>query len=232
MSANKFSTWSALVLVAFCGFSSATSAQEFAEPEGVAPAADIQLATDALPIDGLAPGQFKWYESAVSGPVVIIVGLSEQRAHVFRGGERIAVSTISSGKPGKDTPTGVFPILQKKKLHHSNLYDNAPMPFMQRLTWDGVALHAGRIPGKPASHGCIRLPLEFARQLFAMTEHGETVVVSQDFSTQALLQVGVPEWMAQQLGTPVDVFATASAELVGVNDNDDDAFAEIHAMAY
>ncbi len=113
---------------------------------------------------------------------MVVVSLPEQMAHVYRGGVRIGRSTISSGKPGHDTPTGVFPILQKRRVHHSNLYNNAPMPFMQRLTWDGVALHAGQSPGDPASHGCVRLPRKFAEELFAITEHGVNVVVADDTS--------------------------------------------------
>jgi hypothetical protein len=91
----------------------------------------------------------------------------------------------------------VFQILQKKKMHHSNLYDDAPMPFMQRLTWDGVALHAGRIPGRPASHGCVRLPLEFAQKLFDVTYHGGTVVVTDAASPATLDLAGLPADMAQ-----------------------------------
>lgn len=131
----------------------------------------------------LAPGKFEWNpERSPSGPLVIVVSLPEQMAHVYRGGVRIGRSTISSGKPGHETPTGVFPILQKRRVHHSNLYNNAPMPFMQRLTWDGVALHAGQIPGYPASHGCVRLPKQFAEKLFEVTEHGVNVVVADDAS--------------------------------------------------
>lgn len=127
----------------------------------------------------LSPGEFEWRpEASASGPLVVVVSLPEQMAHVYRGGVRIGRSTISSGKPGHETPTGVFPILQKRKVHHSNLYNNAPMPFMQRLTWDGVALHAGQIPGYPASHGCVRLPKAFAEKLFEVTEHGVNVVVA------------------------------------------------------
>jgi hypothetical protein len=99
---------------------------------------------------------------------------------VYRGGTRIGVSTISTGRPGHDTPPGVFTILQKQKMHRSTLYDDAPMPFMQRLTWDGIALHAGRLPGYPASHGCIRLPKAFAEALYGVTDHGGVVVVADD----------------------------------------------------
>ncbi len=138
------------------------------------------LAQDAArrPLE-LKPGEFLWHpEIAPSGPVVLVVSLDEQRAYVYRNGIAIGVSTISSGKPGKDTPTGVFTILQKNKDHRSNLYNNAPMPYMQRLTWDGIALHGGALPGYPASHGCVRLPHPFAEKLFAITRNGDTVVVS------------------------------------------------------
>lgn len=141
---------------------------------------------DPAPIATLEPGEFLWHpEVATSGPVVVIVSLPEQRAHVYRNGLRIGVSTVSSGKPGNDTPTGVYPILQKRVEHYSNLYDNAPMPYMQRLTWDGIALHAGRNPGYPASHGCIRLPREFAELLYDATSHGTTVVVADESSHSA-----------------------------------------------
>ena len=130
--------------------------------------------------DGLRPGQYRWHPEAgpAEGPVNIVVSLPLQRAWVFRGGVLIGVSTISSGQPGYDTPVGRFNILQKRVDHRSNLYDNAPMPFMQRLTWDGVALHAGQISGTPESHGCIRLPRAFARHLFGITAVGTTVVVT------------------------------------------------------
>ena len=110
--------------------------------------------------------------------VRIVVSLPDQRAYVYRGDTLVAASTVSSGKDGKETPVGVFPVLQKQVMHKSNLYDSAPMPFMQRLTWDGVALHAGNNPGFPASHGCIRLPAAFAKKLFAITRVGTTVEVT------------------------------------------------------
>ena len=152
--------------------------------------------------DNLQPGQSEWTvdPASVQGPLVIVISLADQRAWVFNNGERIATSTVSTGKAGMETPTGVFPILEKQKVHHSNRYDNAPMPFMQRLTWDGIALHAGRIPGQPASHGCVRLPAQFARELFDITHRDETVVISPDGRTESLLAVGLPEWQARQVG--------------------------------
>jgi lipoprotein-anchoring transpeptidase ErfK/SrfK len=99
---------------------------------------------------------------------------------VFRDGEVWDSSRVSTGRRGHETPVGTFPILQKKVHHRSNLYDNAPMPFMQRLTWGGVALHAGSIPGYPASHGCIRLPKAFAQKLYKITDFDSTLVVVTD----------------------------------------------------
>lgn len=146
------------------------------------PATDLETATDAGAAD-LAPGRFEWTgEPAEGSRVVVVVSLPEQMAHVYADGVRIGRSTISSGKPGHETPTGTFPILEKRRRHFSNLYNNAPMPFMQRLTWDGIALHGGRIPGYPASHGCIRLPNAFAEKLFGMTERDMVVVVADEGS--------------------------------------------------
>lgn len=130
--------------------------------------------------DGLKPGEYVWTPELVpDGPVVVIVSLPAQRAHVYRNGVRIGISSVSTGKPDHETPAGVYAILQKRREHYSNLYDNAPMPFMQRLSWDGLALHAGSLPGYPASHGCIRLPAEFAEQLFDVTTPGTVVVVAE-----------------------------------------------------
>ncbi|MBZ6377961.1 L,D-transpeptidase [Pacificimonas aurantium] len=147
------------------------------------PAAAEELPLPAGPIEpaaeALAPGDFLWADRvSPEGPVTILVSLPVQRAYVYRNGVLIGISTVSTGREGHETPTGVFTILQKRREHYSNLYDNAPMPFMQRLTWDGIALHAGTLPGHPASHGCIRLPEEFARKLFAVTDLGITVVVT------------------------------------------------------
>ena len=132
----------------------------------------------ARKIDQLKPGQWIWAPRIASGgPLLIYVDLSKQIALVYRNGVRIAATTISSGKEGHATPTGVFTILQKDAKHRSSTYNNAPMPYQQRLTWDGVALHAGGLPGYPESHGCVHLPYEFARELFGLTDLGITVVM-------------------------------------------------------
>jgi len=128
----------------------------------------------------LKPGEWIWGGDNRAGPLAVVVSLSEQRAVVYRNGIPIGVSTVSTGRKGYETPTGVFTILQKDKDHRSSLYNAAPMPYMQRLTWDGVALHAGGLPGYPESHGCVHLPSEFARLLFDASNTGMVVVVSQE----------------------------------------------------
>ncbi|MCW3849608.1 L,D-transpeptidase [Sphingomonas sp. LB-2] len=130
-------------------------------------------------VERLKPGEFLWVpEIAPAGPVLLIVSLATQRAVLYRNGVPIGISTVSTGRPGYATPTGVFTVLEKDAEHYSSIYDNAPMPYMQRLTWGGVALHGGQLPGYPASHGCIRLPAEFARLLYGVTHIGMTVIVT------------------------------------------------------
>lgn len=128
----------------------------------------------------LKNGEFVWApELAADGPALAIVNLQTQRLILFRNGVPIAASTVSSGTKGHETPTGVFTILQKRQEHYSKTYNNAPMPNMQRLTWKGIALHAGKLPGYPASHGCIRLPMKFSSLLFGSTSLGMTVVITE-----------------------------------------------------
>jgi len=137
------------------------------------------IAQEAPDLSKLKPGEFTWTpDRAPSGPVVVLVSIPDQRVVVYRNGTMIGAATCSTGKPGHTTPAGVFVILQKDRNHHSSTYNNAPMPYMERLTWQGVALHAGNLPGYPASHGCIRLPLEFAKLLFGVTTLGTPVIVA------------------------------------------------------
>ena len=130
------------------------------------------------PTGTLKPGEY-WWKPQLSprGPLVVLVSIPQQTMHVYRNGILIGRSTVSTGAKGHSTPGGVFSILEKKKTHHSKKYDNAPMPYMQRLTWSGIAMHSGALPGYPASHGCVRLPYDFSQLLFKATEKGGTVVV-------------------------------------------------------
>jgi lipoprotein-anchoring transpeptidase ErfK/SrfK len=163
---------------------------------------------------------------AARGPLVINVSLSRQRLTVYDANGPIAESPVSSGRVGYATPTGVFTVLEKRRRHFSNLYAGAPMPNMQRLTWSGVALHAGALPGYPASHGCIRLPHGFSQKLFGMTKSGTRVIVSRDpvvpvpFAHERLFAAFPPEAdeVADGQGPAPTQVADASAVASGAGD--------------
>jgi len=134
----------------------------------------------------LKTGQYVWEpERAPEGPLLIVASITEQVAYVYRNGIRIARSSVSTGRPGHRTPTGVFTILEKEVHHTSSIYKGAEMPYMERVTWDGIALHAGDLPGYPDSHGCVRLPLEFSKLLFGVTMKGATVIIGDEHSAPA-----------------------------------------------
>ena len=126
----------------------------------------------------LRPGQYVWRDVPDgAGPQRVVVSLSDQLVYLYRGDTLVAVSTISSGKPGRDTPVGIFTVLDKRPIYRSKKYDNAPMPWMQRIDQYGIALHAGYNPGVPASHGCVRLPSAFAKKLYSVTDVGTPVYI-------------------------------------------------------
>ena len=112
------------------------------------------------------------------GPLIIAVSIEQQKVRVYDSNGLFAESAVSTGMKGHSTPMGVFSVIQKHKLHHSNIYSNAPMPYMQRITWSGVAMHAGVLPGYPASHGCIRMPMAFATKMWNWTRMGARVIVT------------------------------------------------------
>jgi hypothetical protein len=131
----------------------------------------------------LKPGDYIWHpEVSPAGPVVVLVSLPDQVIYIYRNGVRIGRSTVSTGTKGHRTPTGVFTVLQKKVDHESSIYKGAKMPNMQRLTWTGIAMHAGNLPGYPASHGCVRLPADFAAKLYSVTTLGSTVIIADNTS--------------------------------------------------
>ncbi|MEA3057377.1 MAG: hypothetical protein QOF34_192 [Sphingomonadales bacterium] len=133
---------------------------------------------EAFGFKRLKPGQYLWRDvPASAGPERVVVSLGDQLAFLYRGDELVAVSTISTGKDEKPTPTGIFSVLDKKPYYRSKKYDNAPMPWMQRIDDYGIALHGGFNPGYPASHGCIRLPVDFAKKLFTVTGVGTPVYI-------------------------------------------------------
>jgi len=130
------------------------------------------------PTGSLKPGEYWWHpEISPQGPLMVLISVPEQEMHVYRNGIMIGRSTVSTGSKGHATPGGVFSILEKKSTHRSKKYDNAPMPYMQRLTWSGIAMHSGTLPGYAASHGCVRLPYDFSQLLFSITSSGGTVII-------------------------------------------------------
>lgn len=166
-----------------------------------ADAAQVPLTEDQA--DTLKAGDFLWQpDVAAAGAVNIVVDLDRQFAYVYRGGTLIGISSVSTGRDGHETPVGSFTILQKQVDHKSNLYHEASMPYMERLTWDGVALHAGGVPGYRESHGCVHLPIAFAKLLYGVTDIGATVELR---------------------GTPPtdDLDATQAATTVAANDEGD-----------
>ena len=159
----------------------ATAAIETYEAKMTAASAAAMAREDMFEAFGpkrLKPGQYLWRDVPDSaGQQRVVVSLSDQLAYLYRGNTLAAVTTISSGTEKNPTPTGIFRVLQKKPMHHSRKYDNAPMPFTQFIDQYGIALHAGHIPGRPASHGCVRLPKQFAAKLFSVTDVGTPVLI-------------------------------------------------------
>jgi len=157
------------------------AALETYEAKMAASDAATQARSDMLNVFGpkvLKPGGYLWRDVPESaGTERVVISLGEQMAYLYRGPELMAVATISSGEPGRDTPTGIFAVRNKTPMHRSRKYDNAPMPFAQFIDQYGVALHAGFNPGRPASHGCIRLPATFAKKLFGATTLGTPVLI-------------------------------------------------------
>jgi lipoprotein-anchoring transpeptidase ErfK/SrfK len=119
-------------------------------------------------------------EKLPPGPLHVVISIKKQQLTLYAGGVPVAHSQVSTGVPGHPTPQGVFSILEKRIYHESNLYSSAPMPYMQRITWSGVAMHQGVVPGHPASHGCIRLPAAFAKRMWGLTRVGARVIIAQD----------------------------------------------------
>jgi len=176
----------ALALTGSCVFATTlattpASALETYEAQMEASDAASQARIDMLDAFGpkeLKPGQYVWRDVPdASGPERVVMSLSDQMAYLYRGDTLIAASTISSGRDDKPTPTGIFSVLNKTPMHHSNKYDNAPMPFAQFFESHGIAMHAGYNPGHPASHGCVRLPSAFAKKLYSVTDVGTPVFI-------------------------------------------------------
>ncbi len=157
-------------------------------------------------------------ESKPQGPLIISVSIAQQKVRVYDANGLYAESPISTGMPGHSTPMGVFSVIQKQKFHQSNIYSGAPMPFMQRITWSGIALHAGVLPGHPASHGCIRMPMAFAVKMYGWTRMGARVIVTpgeltpQNFSHPLLASLKVPPQPVAAQETKADAAAVQAPE--------------------
>lgn len=147
------------------------------------------------------------------GPLVIAISIDRQRVTVYDPNGVFAESPVSTGMKGHPTPMGVFSVIQKHKFHHSNIYSGAPMPYMQRITWSGVAMHAGVLPGYPASHGCIRMPMAFAVKMWNWTKMGARVIVTpgemtpHSFSHPLLASLRVPPQPTASLEQPATTVA-------------------------
>ena len=144
---------------------------------GYAPKAHEEAVAEFGPL-ALRPGDYRWAATVpAEGEAKVVIDLVAQTMYVYRGERLVGVSTISSGKKGKETQLGFWSVLTKRRKGYSRKYDNAPIPFMQMYDVKGLAFHAGALPGYPASHGCVRLPLKFAERLFGMTKIGTKVVI-------------------------------------------------------
>ena len=145
--------------------------------QGNAPKAHDEAVALFGPLN-MAPGEYRWAPTVPEkGETKVVIDLLTQKFYVYRADQLIGVSTISSGKKGKETQLGFWSVMLKRKLGYSRKYDNAPMPFMQMYDPKGLAFHAGKLPGYPASHGCVRLPLKFAERLYGMTVMGTKVII-------------------------------------------------------
>lgn len=157
-----------------------------------------------------------------AGPLAIVVSVAKQRVTLFADGKEVATAPVSTGVAGHETPLGVFAIIAKARYHESNIYSSAPMPYMERITWSGIALHEGPLPGHAASHGCIRLPGSFAASLFGFTRLGARVIVTRDpvapvaFSSPRLFVPKKPEEVPVATGSvPVTPVVLAAAQTTG-----------------
>ena len=176
----------ALALTGSCVFATAVastpaSALETYEAQMEASDAASQARIDMLDAFGpkiVNPGHYLWRDVPESaGPARVVISLSDQMAYLYRGDTLVAAAAISTGRDDKPTPSGIFSVYNKTPMHHSNKYDDAPMPFAQFFEHHGIAMHAGYNPGHPASHGCVRLPSGFAKKLYSVTDVGTPVFV-------------------------------------------------------
>ncbi len=184
-------TYSLLALLTALTITTAHAGTASYNTKHPAPAPSRYTIVNGEPEQDPALARFEWLvpETDPTASVNhIVVSIADQRLYAYHGAQLVAWSNVSSGKPGHETPTGEFSISEKDPDHHSNLYENAPMPFFMRLTDGGVGMHAGYLPGYPASHGCVRLPEAMARELYQHVESGTPVEITGDSAKASLTQ--------------------------------------------
>ena len=175
-------------------------------------------------------------QDASKGPLLIVISIADQRISLYDNGTLIARSSVSTGVKDHPTPLGAFSVISKSRWHRSNIYSDAPMPYMQRITWSGIALHAGVLPGYPASHGCIRLTNDFAIRLWHLTKRGTRVIIAHDdvrpveisnprlFAAKPKVTSGSPaSGVATDRGNDAISVAAAPAPLVSIAKTQEDA---------
>jgi hypothetical protein len=237
--------WTYLVLSGAFGLAvlapQPAAADFFGDPLGFFSPPPRMVMPDEMPppVRRRAPHSTKYDKDAKkfgkpAGPIAIVVSIAKQRVTLFADGKEIAAAPVSTGVAGHETPLGVFAIIAKARYHESNIYSSAPMPYMERITWSGIALHEGPLPGHAASHGCIRMPGSFASSLFGFTKLGARVVVTRDpvapvaFSSPRLFVPKKPEKQPDEVPvatgsvavTPVvlaQAQTNAAAPSIGVN---------------
>src|SRR5271169_1447649 len=165
--------------------------------------AAAKQATPAHPVEATAPRDG-------GEPIMAIVSIKSQQVTIYDADGWILRAPVSSGQTGRETPAGVFSVIQKDTDHHSNLYDDAFMPHMQRITWSGIALHGGPLPGYAASHGCVRMPFDFAARLFDATRLGLRVIVAP--TDVAPIEIAHPVLLSLSKPGAGDLAATRAAE--------------------
>jgi hypothetical protein len=186
------------------------------KPAGLRPACLVLASLAALIAANDLTGatSFRNEQSVASrpagAPIMAIIALREQQITVYDSKGWILRAPVSSGQKGRETPAGVFSVLEKEAEHYSNMYDDAYMPHMQRLTWSGIALHGGPLPGYPASHGCIRMPYDFAERLFDLTALGMRVIVAP--SDVAPVAIDHPALFQPKAGPDATAASAAAAE--------------------
>jgi hypothetical protein len=176
------------------------------------PVAEVRTGIRVASRSAVAPPAKLPFGNIPKGPMQIFISINQQKLHLYSNGEKVAETLVATGVPQHPTPLGAFSIVQKQLLHHSNIYSGAPMPYMERITWSGVALHEGVNLGHPASHGCIRMSHDFAVRLYAVSKLGaEVFITNSELAPQEFADPHL--FVRKDPSPPVPVLAAASVTL-------------------